>query len=83
MFGIDNGQRDTHYGVGRLIYRGQGLDSDDNVFVRFKHFDHGTTGEFFGVNSYDGEVTYGNIPVHRTQNNKIISLRDVIDFVLQ
>ena len=80
LFNIDNGQRDTHYGVGKLIYRGTGLDSSDNVFVNFKHFQHGNTGEFFGVNSYDGQVTYGNIPVHRTQNNKVIALRDVLDF---
>ena len=80
LFGVDNGQRDTHYGVGKLIYGGSGLESDGQpVYVSFKYFEHNTTGDFFGVNSYDGQVSYANIPVHRTQNNKVIALRDVID----
>lgn len=44
-----------------------------------KYFHHTGDGHFFGVNSYDGQVTYGSIPVHRT-NGKVISLRDVLDF---
>lgn len=81
LFSIDNGQRDTHYGTSKLIYGGSGLDSDEQpIFVRFKYFDHGTDGQFFGVNSYDGQVTYPKIPVHRSANGKLVSLRDVIDF---
>ena len=81
-FGIDNGQRDTHYGLSRLIYKGAGLDSDlQPVYVKFKHFEHQSDGEFFGVNSYDGQVTsYANIPVHRSASGRLVSLRDVLDF---
>ncbi|MAI05468.1 MAG: hypothetical protein CMA07_07130 [Euryarchaeota archaeon] len=79
-FGIDNGQRDTHYGLGKLVYKGSGLDSDEQpVYVKMKYFHHTGDGHFFGVNSYDGQVTYGSIPVHRT-NGKVVSLRDVLDF---
>ena len=55
-FDVDTGARDTHYGDGKLLYKGRGLnDSSDNVFVRFKYFDHGE-GDFFAVNSYTGQV---------------------------
>ena len=84
-FFIDNGQRDTHYGDGRLMYKGYGLDSDGaQVHVTFKHFSHGN-GDFFAVNSYVGQlgslgVDYGSIPSHRLQSGSLVSLRDVIDF---
>jgi len=79
-FQLDAGQRDTHYADGRLIYSGSGLDSDEqNVFVRFKYFAHGT-GDFFAVSSYNGQVEYRDIPAHRLQNGNLVSLRDVLDF---
>jgi hypothetical protein len=81
LFGFDNGQRDTHYGVSKLLYNGSGLDSDNQpVYVKFKWFEHSTDGEFFAVNSYDGQVDYVNIPIHRLNNNNTINLRDVADF---
>lgn len=82
LFRIDYGQRDTHYDLGKLLYGGSGLDSaGQNIHVSFKHFQHQTgDGEFFGVNSYDGTVDYSNIPVHRTEKGRLVSLRDVLDF---
>ena len=77
---MDTGARDTHYGDGKLLYKGRGLnDSSDNVFVRFKYFDHGE-GDFFAVNSYTGQVDYKDIPAHRMENGRLVSLRDVLDF---
>ena len=77
-FRIDNGQRDTHYDLARLLYTG-GLDSvGQNVYLDFHHFSHGA-GDFFDVNSYTGAVEYVNIPVHRSSTNRLVSLRDVID----
>ena len=79
-FDVDTGARDTHYGDGKLLYKGRGLnDSSDNVFVRFKYFDHGE-GDFFAVNSYTGQVDYIDIPAHRMENGRLVSLRDVLDF---
>jgi len=79
-FVVDTGIRDTHYDDGRLIYKGSGLDSDNqNVFVRFKYFQHGS-GDFFAVNSYTGQVNYADIPAHRTEAGRLVSMRDVADF---
>jgi hypothetical protein len=77
-FKVDNGQRDTHYDLAKLIYS-HGLDSvGQNVYVDFDYFAHGT-GDFFDVSSYSGQVDYVNLPVHRTENGRLVSLRDVID----
>ena len=78
-FIVDTGARDTHYDDGFLIYKGGNLDSADSVFVRFKHFAHGS-GDFFAVNSYNGQVAYRDIPAHRMDNGRLVSLRDVLDF---
>jgi hypothetical protein len=79
-FILDTGLKDTHYDDGRLIYKNTGLDSDQEpVFVRYKYFEHGN-GDFFAVNSYTGQVNYRDIPVHRTDDGRLVSLRDVVDF---
>lgn len=49
------------------------------IFARFKYFAHGT-GDFFAVNSYTGQVDYIDIPAHRMNNGRLVSLRDVLDF---
>lgn len=76
---VDTGARDTHYDDGKLIYKGGTLTPSDNVFVRFKHFAHGS-GDFFAVNSYTGQVSYRDIPAHKMENGRLVSLRDVLDF---
>ena len=78
-FALDPGQRDTHYGDGRLLPKTNRVFTGQNIFVRFKYFDHGT-GDFFAVNSYTGQVEYRDIPAYRLANGSLISLRDVIDF---
>ena len=76
---VDTGARDTHYDDGKLLYKGGTLTGSDNVFVRFKYFEHGT-GDFFAVNSYTGQVSYRDIPAHQMENGRLVSLRDVLDF---
>ena len=79
-FLFDDGSRKTHMGDGRLIWTGGGLDSANQpVFARFKYFAHSTTGQFFAVNSYDGEVDYQKIPSLKLDNGSRVNLRDYID----
>lgn len=78
---FDPGARETHYDDGRLLWTTGGLDSEHQpVFVRFKYFAHSTSGQFFAVNSYDGQVDYLKIPAQKMKNGTKVSLRDVIDF---
>ena len=76
---IDNGQRDNFYGVGKLILKGGKTAPGGNVKVTFQYFAHGT-GDFFAQGSYDGQVSYENIPTHTQSNGKVIQLRSVLDF---
>ena len=79
-FVLDNGQRDNHYGLGRLLLRGGQSAPSSNVHVKFKHFTHGVSGDFFAVNSYTGQVSYDRIPKYRFSNGTTIRLRDFADF---
>lgn len=85
-FKLDTGHRDTHYDDGKLIWKGTGPITTDSaggngttLFARYKYFAHGT-GDFFAVNSYTGQVDYVDIPAHRMNNGRLVSLRDVLDF---
>ena len=80
QFSVDNGQRDNFYDLGRLILNGGNTAPAGNVFTRFRYFSHGTSGDFFSVNSYTGQVNYADIPSHRTNNGDILPLRNVLDF---
>ena len=51
-----------------------------NVYVKYKHFTHGATFDFFSVNSYTGQVEYEDIPDYRPDQRTIVNLRDVVDF---
>lgn len=78
-FITDNGQRDNFYDRGRIILRsGQSIPTSTKAY--YKHFEHGTTGNFFSVNSYAGQVDYENIPRHRMRNGTEVELRNVLDF---
>lgn len=80
-FMFDAGGRTTHIGDGRLVWTGNGIDSNgQNVFVRFKYFEHSTSGQFFAVNSYDGQLDYLDVPAQKLDDGGKVSLRDVIDF---
>lgn len=78
-FRLDNGQRDNMYDFGRMVLnRGQTAPTG-NVYVKFDHFTH-TSGNYFAVNSYTGQVNYDQIPEHRISDGTILNLRDVLDF---
>ena len=79
-FNVDNGQTDNFYGRGKLTLKGGKAAPAGNINVVYRYFDHGTTGDFFAVNSYDGQVNYEDIPGHRQANGESIPLYDVLDF---
>jgi len=79
-FVLDNGQRDNYYGLGKLVLKGGNAAPSGNVYASFRHFAHGTSGDFFAVNSYTGQVTYKNIPSYRLNDGTTINLRDYLDF---
>ena len=79
-FDLDNGQRDTHYGLGRLVKKQGRADPIGNVSVTFRHFTSTGSGDFFAANSYSGVVEYNEIPNHRLSNGAVINLRDYLDF---
>jgi len=77
---VDNGARDNFYDVGKLILKAGATAPAGDVKVAFRHFVHGTSGDFFSVNSYKTQVEYEDIPAHRQANGETVQLRDVLDF---
>ena len=77
---LDKGQQDNFYDVGKLILKAGAAAPSGDVTVSFRHFAHETNGDFFAVNSYDGQVDYEDIPTHRTKSGENIPLRNVLDF---
>lgn len=79
-FILDGGQRDTYYGLGRLtLKRGRSLPSE-TLYLKYNYFAHSAGGYFFNKKSYDGQVSYENIPQYRLSNGQTVALRDVLDF---
>ena len=79
IYSQDNGQRQNYYGLGKLNLI-PGNTAPSSVFVRYKHFNHGASGDFFAKNSYNGQVAYEDIPNFTLDNGTTINLRDYIDF---
>lgn len=79
-FRLDNGQRDTFYGLGRMVLNGGNSAPSGNVFVRFKYFTHSSSGDYFSVNSYSGQVDYADIQNYTLNNGDTVNLRDMLDF---
>ena len=77
---LDNGQRDNFYAEGKLILKTGYSAPAGSVYVDYDYFVHGTSGDFFAVNSYTGQVAYADIPAHRQRNGEKIELRDNLDF---
>ena len=78
-YDLDNGQRDFAYLNGRMVKKA-GVTQTADVFVRYKHFTHGASGDFFAVNSYTGQTNYEDIPSYTQSNGTTVSLRNVLDF---
>ena len=79
-FELDNGQRDNFYDIGRIKLKTGELTPTGRLLINFDFFEHGT-GDFFDVDSYDGVVTYENIPRYTSANSgEVYELRDTLDF---
>lgn len=79
-FTFDNGQRDTHYDVAKIIRRDGYPVPTGAVRVVFDYFSHSlsTAGDYFTVNSYK-DVPYNSIPYY-TSSTGLVALADVMDF---
>jgi len=75
-YDFDNGQRDTHYDVGRLILKTSYTPPTAPIKVFFEYFSH-SSGDYFAVDSYPfpTDMRYEDIPGYNG-----VSLRDCIDF---
>lgn len=80
---FDDGQRDTHYDIGRIKLKSSFTPPTAPIEIRFNYFNH-TDGDYFTVDSYGDYTTdisnttpigYKDIPSYNG-----ISLRDCIDF---
>jgi hypothetical protein len=80
-FEIDNGQRSTHYGLGRVRVKPGShyavpYATNTEIKITYTHYSHSITGDFFTVDSYvDGGIAYDDIKTFED-----IDLRDVVDF---
>ena len=77
-FNLDNGQRDNFYDKGRVKLQSGTVPQP--IRVKYDYFQHGTSGDFFSVNSYIGEINYEDIPTFRQNNGSEVELRNVLDF---
>ncbi|CAF34148.1 Virulence Associated protein [Synechococcus phage S-PM2] len=78
---FDNGQRDTHYDVARLVLK-PGLNAPTGqLVIAFDYFEH-SQGDFCTIDSYlhEAGVPEEEIPNFNSSVNGLISLKDVIDF---
>lgn len=73
---FDNGQRDNYYTDSRLILKG---DSVGPLYVKFKYFDRGGSGNYYDVTSYSA-IAYRDIPNHTLKDGTLINLRNYLDF---
>lgn len=80
---FDNGQRDTHYDIGRINLKPSYQPPSAPIQITFEYFDH-SEGDYFTVNSYGDystttsnttNIAYSSIPFYNG-----VSLGDCIDF---
>ena len=83
---LDDGQRDSYYGLGSIIRKDGAPSPSNNILIVFDYFTHGT-GSFFTVNSYTG-LDFDEIPKYipnvvdpaGLEPDGIFELSDVIDY---
>lgn len=76
---LDDGQRDNFYANGRVIIKAED-DAPANIYVKYKHFTRGVTGDFYTSSSYTNTVSWNQIPSHVLASGEEISLSDFVDF---
>lgn len=74
----DNGQRDNFYDVASIQLKPSASAPMGRLLVVLDYFSH-QPGDYFSVDSYTGQVEYGDIPSFQSSKG-IVQLRDVIDF---
>ena len=75
-FDLDDGQRSTHYDLGRLNRKASFTAPIRPIQIVFEYFDHsGGVGDYFTVESYPSTVAYKDIPYFSQ-----FALRDSFDF---
>lgn len=60
-YDLDNGQRDTHYDIGRVNLKSGQPAPTGSIRIIFDYFTHGA-GDYFSVDSYAGVIDYKDIP---------------------
>jgi hypothetical protein len=69
-YDFDNGQRNTHYALGRIILKDTYAPPSAPIRVTFDYFTH-SVGDYCSVNSYPNTIPYSEIPA---------LVRDALDF---
>ena len=76
---LDNGQRDTHYDIGRIVKGKSVAYPTGPIRITFEYFQH-TSGDYFSVDSYP-DLLYSEIPNFNSPvTGETVSMRDVLDF---
>jgi len=76
---VDDGQRDTHYDLGRLVKKKNIPFPTGPMRITFEYFDH-SAGDYLSVDSYP-DLLYEEIPTFYSKiSGRSVSLRDVLDF---
>jgi hypothetical protein len=81
LFTLDNGQRESFYGLGKIILK-PGESDPGSLYVDYNYYVHSGSSDFFSVDSYvlpNPAGEYDNIPTF-SGTNGTLELRDCIDF---
>lgn len=77
---LDNGQRDSYYDRGRLIFKSGYSAPAGNIEVEYEYFNHGV-GDYFSVNSYESVIDFKDIPTFTSQiTGSFYDLINCLDF---
>ncbi|AMO43113.1 structural protein [Cyanophage S-RIM32] len=78
---FDNGQRDTHYDISRIVLKPGQTAPTGQLVIAFDYFEH-SQGDFCTIDSYlhEAGVSEDEIPVFNSSVNGLVSLKNVIDF---
>ena len=76
---LDTGQRDSYYGLSKLVFNSAYAVPTGTLSVTYKYFAHGA-GDYFSVDSYSG-ISYEDIPVYTSSvTGQKYYLADCLDF---